>query len=234
MAGSGWRSSSPTAAATVLASVRQIEAGQASGATNAIREVGGVMGVAVLAAVFAANGGYAPPAAFTDGVQAALPIGVAVLAVGAVVALLVPGRRRMAHSEGSSSTASARRSRTTLPARAPRGRGGSRDPPDRGRRGRGRSASRTCGRSGSAGISSPAPASVRSSSARPSRRETNRSATGTPTPATRRLRETIEAGLGAAHRPLNPGDAAAALSVAADDRFPPRPPGCKPAFTGGS
>ena len=37
------------------------EAGQASGATNAIREVGGVMGVAVLAAVFAANGGYESP-----------------------------------------------------------------------------------------------------------------------------------------------------------------------------
>ena len=52
---------------------------------------------------------------------------------------------------------------------------------------------------------------------------------GHPAPA-----QTIEAGLGAAHRPLNPGDAAAALSVAADDRFPPRPPGCKPAFTGGS
>ena len=64
------------------------------GATNAIREVGGVMGVAVLAEVFAANGGYTDPQAFTDGVSAALPIGAAVLAAGALAALLVPGRRR--------------------------------------------------------------------------------------------------------------------------------------------
>ncbi len=80
----------------VLSSVRPAEAGQASGATNAIREVGGVMGVAVLAGVFSANGGYGDPQAFTDGVTAALPIGAAVLAAGALAALLVPGRRRAA------------------------------------------------------------------------------------------------------------------------------------------
>ena len=69
------------------------EAGQASGATNAIRELGGVMGVAVLATIFSAHGSYASPQAFTDGVVAALPIGAAVLAVGAVIALFVPGLR---------------------------------------------------------------------------------------------------------------------------------------------
>ncbi len=47
-----------TAPEAVLASVRREDAGKASGATNAIREVGAVMGVAVLASVFAANGGY--------------------------------------------------------------------------------------------------------------------------------------------------------------------------------
>ena len=50
------------------------------------------MGVAVLASVFAANGGYESPQAFTDGVTAALPVAVVVLAIGAVLALLVPGR----------------------------------------------------------------------------------------------------------------------------------------------
>jgi EmrB/QacA subfamily drug resistance transporter len=80
----------PTAAATVLASVRPEEAGKASGANNAIREVGGVMGVAVLATVFAATGGYESPEAFTDGVAAALPVAVVVLAIGAILALLVP------------------------------------------------------------------------------------------------------------------------------------------------
>jgi EmrB/QacA subfamily drug resistance transporter len=77
----------------VLGAVRPEEAGQASGATNAIRELGGVMGVAVLASVFSAHGSYASPQAFSDGVVAALPVGAAVLAAGAVVALLVPGIR---------------------------------------------------------------------------------------------------------------------------------------------
>jgi EmrB/QacA subfamily drug resistance transporter len=76
----------------VLASVRPQDAGKASGATNAIREVGAVMGVAVLASVFAANGGYESPHAFTEGMVAALPIAVVVLAAGAVLALLTPGR----------------------------------------------------------------------------------------------------------------------------------------------
>jgi EmrB/QacA subfamily drug resistance transporter len=80
------------AANAVLASVRPEEAGQASGATNAIREVGGVMGVAILAAVFAGSGSYASPEAFVDGVVPALWVGAGVLAAGAVIALMVPGR----------------------------------------------------------------------------------------------------------------------------------------------
>ena len=44
------------AANAVLGAVRPEEAGQASGANNAIRELGGVLGVAVLAAVFAGAG----------------------------------------------------------------------------------------------------------------------------------------------------------------------------------
>jgi hypothetical protein len=70
--------------------VRPIEAGKASGATNAIRELGGVAGVAVLASVFAAAGGYASPQDFVDGVRAALPVGAVVLLIGAFVALLIP------------------------------------------------------------------------------------------------------------------------------------------------
>jgi MFS family permease len=81
----------PTANA-VLNAVRPQEAGQASGATNAIREVGGVLGIAVLASVFSANGSYASPQAFTDGMTSAIWVGAAVLAVGALLALLVPGK----------------------------------------------------------------------------------------------------------------------------------------------
>ena len=43
----------------VLSAVRPEEEGKASGANNAIREIGGVFGVAVLASIFAANGSYA-------------------------------------------------------------------------------------------------------------------------------------------------------------------------------
>jgi EmrB/QacA subfamily drug resistance transporter len=82
----------PTANA-VLSAVRPEEAGQASGATNAIREIGGTLGVAVLASVFAANGSYASPQAFTDGLTSAAWVGAAVLAVGAAIALLVPGKQ---------------------------------------------------------------------------------------------------------------------------------------------
>jgi EmrB/QacA subfamily drug resistance transporter len=90
----------PTANA-VLNAVRPQEAGQASGATNAIREVGGVLGIAVLASVFSANGSYASPQAFADGMTSAIWIGAAVLAVGALLALFVPGRQPVAAGEES-------------------------------------------------------------------------------------------------------------------------------------
>ena len=80
----------------VLGSVKPSEVGQASGATNTVRELGGVLGVAVLATVFSSAGGYASPQDYVDGMTAALPVGAAVLAVGALVALLVPGIERTA------------------------------------------------------------------------------------------------------------------------------------------
>jgi EmrB/QacA subfamily drug resistance transporter len=77
----------------VLSAVRPTEEGQASGANNAIRELGGVFGVAVLAAVFSHVGGYETGAAFVDGMNAAVYVGAAVVAVGAVAAFLIPSRR---------------------------------------------------------------------------------------------------------------------------------------------
>ena len=78
----------------VLSSVDPIEEGQASGATNTIREIGGVFGVAVLASVFSANGSYVSPTAFVDGLVPAVWVGAFIVAVGAVVALALPGRAR--------------------------------------------------------------------------------------------------------------------------------------------
>jgi EmrB/QacA subfamily drug resistance transporter len=92
MAGAGMALVFAPSANAVLGSVAQKEAGQASGATNAIRELGGVMGVAVLASVFTSHGSYASPQAYTDGMVSAVWVGAAVLAVGALVALLIPRR----------------------------------------------------------------------------------------------------------------------------------------------
>jgi hypothetical protein len=76
----------------VLSAVRFEEEGQASGANNAIRELGGVFGVAVLASVFSAVGGYESATAFVDGMNAAVYIGAVVVALGAVAAFAIPGR----------------------------------------------------------------------------------------------------------------------------------------------
>ena len=92
MAGSGMALVFAPSANALLSSVRPSEAGQASGANNTIREVGGVLGVAVLATVFTDAGGYGSPQAYVDGLTPAVWVGAAVLAVGAMVALLVPPR----------------------------------------------------------------------------------------------------------------------------------------------
>ena len=67
MGGTGMALVFAPAANAVLGAVRPEEAGQASGANNAIRELGGVLGVAVLAAVFTGAGGFESPQAFNDG-----------------------------------------------------------------------------------------------------------------------------------------------------------------------
>ena len=78
----------------VLSAVRPEEEGKASGANNAIRELGGVFGVAVLAAVFTANGSYISPTAYVDGLIPAMQLGAIVVGIGALAALALPGRAR--------------------------------------------------------------------------------------------------------------------------------------------
>jgi EmrB/QacA subfamily drug resistance transporter len=78
----------------VLSAVRPQEEGQASGANNAIRELGGVFGVAVLASVFAHVGGYGSGQSFVDGMNPAIFIGAGAVAVGALAAFLMPRPRR--------------------------------------------------------------------------------------------------------------------------------------------
>lgn len=94
LAGTGMALVFAPAANAVLLAVRPHEVGQASGATNAIREIGGVLGVAVLATVFSSAGGYASPRIFVNGLTPAVLVGAGVLAAGALAALLVPGLPR--------------------------------------------------------------------------------------------------------------------------------------------
>jgi EmrB/QacA subfamily drug resistance transporter len=83
----------------VLGSVRPEEQGKASGANNAIRELGGVFGVAVLASIFAHVGGYRTPEAFVHGTDTAVYLGGAVVLLGALAAALIPRRRVTATAE---------------------------------------------------------------------------------------------------------------------------------------
>jgi len=82
----------------VLSAVKPEEEGQASGANNAIRELGGVFGIAVLASVFSAYGGYRSPDTFVSGMNAAVWIGASVVALGAVAAFAI-GKSRVQAAE---------------------------------------------------------------------------------------------------------------------------------------
>jgi EmrB/QacA subfamily drug resistance transporter len=94
VAGVGTSMCFPTVANAVVGSVPPAQAGVASGANSAIRELGGVCGVAVLAAVFTHHGVYASPQAFTDRFALALWVAVGLSAAGIVPALLAPRRPR--------------------------------------------------------------------------------------------------------------------------------------------
>ena len=80
----------------VLGSVPRDQEGIASGVNNAIRELGGVFGIAVLGAVFSARGGYASGAAFVSGLAPAVWVGSAAVAAAVAAALLLPRSRKTA------------------------------------------------------------------------------------------------------------------------------------------
>ena len=86
----------------VLGSVRRHEEGIASGVNNAIREFGGVLGIAVMGAIFSARGGYGPTRSlsaaqhFVNGLQPAVWTGAAVLLAASLAMWFVPNRRKQA------------------------------------------------------------------------------------------------------------------------------------------
>ena len=76
----------------ILSSVRGEEEGQASGANNAVRELGGVFGVAILASVFSHYGGYTSGTSFVNGMTPAVYVGAAVVALGSLAVFAVKRR----------------------------------------------------------------------------------------------------------------------------------------------
>jgi EmrB/QacA subfamily drug resistance transporter len=100
VAGVGTSLCFPTVANTVMSGVRPADAGVASGTNSALRELGGVFGVAVLASVFARPGVYGSAHAFVAGFTSALWVGAGLSALGIAAAALAPGRRRTTRLPG--------------------------------------------------------------------------------------------------------------------------------------
>jgi EmrB/QacA subfamily drug resistance transporter len=86
----------PAAQNSVVGSVGIDAVGKAAGANSMMRELGGVFGIAIAVAVFAAAGSYASPAAFPDGFAPAIGVGAVLALAGAVAGLALPGRRAAA------------------------------------------------------------------------------------------------------------------------------------------
>ena len=95
VAGVGVSLAIPSAQNAVVGGVDVGELGKAAGANSMMRELGGVFGIAVVVAVFAAVGGYASAATFAHGFAAAVGVAAGLSLAGALVALALP-RRRMA------------------------------------------------------------------------------------------------------------------------------------------
>jgi EmrB/QacA subfamily drug resistance transporter len=94
MAGVGMALVFAPSASALLSVVTPAQAGQASGTNNAIREVGGVFGVAVVSTIFSGAGSFGSAQAFVDGFTPAVWVGAAVVATGALTALALPRRAR--------------------------------------------------------------------------------------------------------------------------------------------
>ncbi|MCM3884233.1 DHA2 family efflux MFS transporter permease subunit [Frankia sp. R82] len=89
-------------ATVALGVVPQQYQGLASGTNNALRELGGVLGIAVLSSVFAARGGYDTPATIIDGTRPAVLLGAIAVSMALLAAFALP--RRGAQSALSTST----------------------------------------------------------------------------------------------------------------------------------
>jgi EmrB/QacA subfamily drug resistance transporter len=94
IAGAGISMAIPAAQNAIMNAVSPGDLGQASGVSMTARQLGGVFGVAIGAAVFTGAGSYASASAFGDGFGPALGVAAAFSVVGAACAAVLPARRR--------------------------------------------------------------------------------------------------------------------------------------------
>jgi EmrB/QacA subfamily drug resistance transporter len=94
VAGVGVSMAIPSAQNSVVGAIATDAIGKAAGANSMMRELGGVFGVALVVAVFAATGGYASAATFTDGFGPAIGVAAALALIGAVAGLALPNKKK--------------------------------------------------------------------------------------------------------------------------------------------
>ena len=91
-AGAGVSMAIPGAQNAVLGAVGAADLGKASGASTMMRQLGGVFGLAIAAAIFSGAGSYASPAAFSNGFGPAMAVTATLSLAGALTATLIPSR----------------------------------------------------------------------------------------------------------------------------------------------
>jgi hypothetical protein len=89
-----------TVAAEVMGSVPPEQIGIASGTNNALRELGGVFGIAVLATIFNRTGVYDSPDAFISGFRSALWVAVIFTAIAIPLTGFLKARTREVPNRG--------------------------------------------------------------------------------------------------------------------------------------
>jgi len=92
IAGIGVSMSFPAAQNSVVSSVPPEAIGKAAGTNSTMRELGGVLGIALGVAAFAAAGSYASPAEFSDGFVAAMWVSAGLSVIAATAGASLPSR----------------------------------------------------------------------------------------------------------------------------------------------
>jgi EmrB/QacA subfamily drug resistance transporter len=109
VAGCGVSMAMPATQNSVLGAVARNEVGKASGIFSMMRQLGGVFGIAILAAVFTQTGSFRSAQAFSSGFAPAISVSAGLSLLGAIAGLWLPGRRPIALVEATQQVSSSDR-----------------------------------------------------------------------------------------------------------------------------